>query len=148
MKWTALSCCRVYSMLLPVLPSPKIIFWPVHEKSSAKKEILSKNFFSPFSAKFGQNSDTNSSSQLFISPALFELFGRNFGHLATLTPAQPPSPPLPLLTSLPCFLPLPPSSPPTDCSISQILKDDYRLPFYEIIILCPGSIPQLTLPLP
>ena len=88
MKSTALSCCRVYSMLLPVLPGPENIFWPVLEKSSAKKEILSKNFFSPFSAKFGQNSDTNSSSQLFISRALFELFGRNFGHLATLASEQ------------------------------------------------------------
>jgi hypothetical protein len=53
-------------MLLPVLPGPEIIFWPVHEKSLAKKEILSTNFFSPFSAKFGQNSATNSSSQLFF----------------------------------------------------------------------------------
>jgi hypothetical protein len=40
-------------MLLPVLPGSEIIFWPVHEKSSTKKEILSKNFFGPFSAKFG-----------------------------------------------------------------------------------------------
>jgi hypothetical protein len=85
-------------MLLPVLPGPEIIFWPVHEKSSAKMEILSKNFFSPFSAKFGQNSATNSSSQLFFSPAPFELSGRNFGHLATLAAAQPPTPHFPSST--------------------------------------------------
>jgi hypothetical protein len=95
------------SQLLPVLPGPEIIFWPVHEKSSAKKEILSKNFFSPFSAKFGQYSDTNSSSQLFISPALFELFGRNFGHLATSAPAQPPSPHFPSSPPSPASYPSP-----------------------------------------
>jgi hypothetical protein len=31
-------------MLLQVLPGPEIIFWPVHEKSSAKKEISSAPF--------------------------------------------------------------------------------------------------------
>jgi hypothetical protein len=31
-----------------------------------------------------------------------------------------------------------PCSLPTDCSISQIIKDDYRLPFYNIIILGEG----------
>jgi hypothetical protein len=35
-------------MLLPVLPGPEIIFWPVHEKSSAEKEIVSKTSLAPF----------------------------------------------------------------------------------------------------
>jgi hypothetical protein len=34
--------------------------------------------------KFGQSSATNSSGQRYFSPAPFELFGRNFGHLAIL----------------------------------------------------------------
>jgi hypothetical protein len=111
-------------MLLPVLPGPEIIFRPVHEKSSAnsgkclanfRPQILLANFF---------------------SPAPLELFGRNFSHLATLATAQPPTPHFPLpLPPLPLTPPIP-SSPPTDCLISQILKDDYRLPFCEIIILC------------
>jgi hypothetical protein len=41
--------------------------------------------FLPLLVKFGQNSAMNSSSQLFFFPAPFELFGRNFGHLATLS---------------------------------------------------------------
>jgi hypothetical protein len=85
---------------VPVLPGLQTIFWPVHEKSAAKKEIFSKNFFGPFSAKYGHKF-----FQLtFFSPAPFELFGWNFGHLATLAAAQPPTPPLPLL---PSFSPLP-----------------------------------------
>ncbi len=51
------------------------------------KELLKKIFFSPFSAtvdKIRLNSATNSSGQHYFSPAPFELFGRNFGHLATL----------------------------------------------------------------
>jgi hypothetical protein len=76
-------------MLLPVLPGPKIIFRPVHEKSSANSgkclanfqpQILPANFF---------------------SPAPLELFDRNFGHLATLAATHPPTPHFPL--------PLPPS---------------------------------------
>jgi hypothetical protein len=40
--------------------------------------------FLPLLTKFGHNSAINSSGQNFFSPAPFELFGRNFGHLATL----------------------------------------------------------------
>jgi hypothetical protein len=141
MKWIALSCCRVYSMLLQVLPGPDIIFRPVHEKSSAKKEILSKNFFSPFSAKFGHK---------FFQPAFyfsgpFWAFWPEFQPPGNISSCPTTHPPLPLLPSLPCFLPLPPSSPPTDCSISQILKDDYRLPFYEIIILWVKHLEKVTM---
>ncbi len=42
--------------------------------------------FLPLLVQIGQNSATNSSVQLFFSPDPFELFGRNFGHLATLPP--------------------------------------------------------------
>jgi hypothetical protein len=38
-------------MLLQVLPGPEIIFWPVHEKSSAKKEIFFEKFFQPLFCK-------------------------------------------------------------------------------------------------
>jgi hypothetical protein len=69
-------------MLLPELPGPEIILWPVHEKSSADS-----------GKKFNQFSAINSSGQLFFSPAPFELFGWNFGHLATLASAQPPTHP-------------------------------------------------------
>jgi hypothetical protein len=74
-------------MLLPVLPGPEIIFQPVHEKSLAnfRPQILLANLF---------------------SPAPFELFGRNFGHLATLAAAQPPTPPLPPSPILPFLSPL------------------------------------------
>ncbi len=41
--------------------------------------------FLPLLTKFGHNSAINSSGQIFFSPVPFELFGRNFGHLATLT---------------------------------------------------------------
>jgi hypothetical protein len=78
-------------------------------------------------APFLQNSATNSSSQLLFSPAPFELFGRNFSHLATLAAAQPPTPHFPFSPPSRPSHPSIPSSPPTDCSISQILKDDYRL---------------------
>ncbi len=40
--------------------------------------------FLPLLTKFGHNSAINSSGQIFFSPAPFELFSRNFGHLATL----------------------------------------------------------------
>ncbi len=91
MKWIALSCCRVYSMLLQVLPGPEIISDQYMKKVQPRRKLFQKISSAPFL----QNSDTNSSSQLFISPALFELFGRNFSHLATLAPAQPPTPHFP-----------------------------------------------------
>jgi hypothetical protein len=106
-------------MLLPVLPGPEIIFWSVHEKSSAssgKVQPILEKVRPIFGHKF--------SRPTFFSPAPFELFGRNFSHLATLAAAQPPTPPLPL-PPLPLTPPIP-SSPSTDSSISQILKDDYR----------------------
>ncbi len=46
--------------------------------------------FLPLLTKFCQNSAINSSGQIFFSPAPFELFGRNFGHLATLGETGPP----------------------------------------------------------
>ncbi len=46
---------------------------------------ISSATFLPLLTKFGHNSAINSSGQIFFSPAPFELFGRNFGHLATLT---------------------------------------------------------------
>jgi hypothetical protein len=56
-------------------------------------------------------------------------------------PLPPPLHPLPSLPLTPPTPPTPPTlptprSPTTDCSISQIIKDDYCLPFYEIFILC------------
>jgi hypothetical protein len=45
---------------------------------------ISSATFLPLLTKFGHNSAINSSGQIFFSPAPFELFGRNFGHLATL----------------------------------------------------------------
>jgi hypothetical protein len=111
-------------MLLPVLPGPEIIFRPVHEKSSAN------------SGKFLANFRPQILPANFFSPAPLELFGRNFGHLATLATAQPPThptspfPSLPFLSSLPSLAAL-----QLTVQFSQILKDDYRLPFCEIIIL-------------
>jgi hypothetical protein len=79
-------------MLLPVLPGPKIIFQPVHEKSSANSGNSSANFQPQIlPAKF-------------FSPTPFELFGQNFGHLATLAAAQPTNSPF---HSLPFLSPLP-----------------------------------------
>ncbi len=46
---------------------------------------ISSATFLPLLTKFGHNSAINSSGQIFFSPAPFELFGRNFGHLATLS---------------------------------------------------------------
>ncbi len=93
MKRTVLSCC--VCMLLPVLPGPEIIFWPVHEKVQQILEkvgpIFGNKFFQP----------------TFFSPAPFELFSRNFGHLATPTAAQPPTPTSPF-PSLPSILSLSP----------------------------------------
>jgi hypothetical protein len=93
-------------MMLTVLPGPEIIFRPVHEKSSAnsgkkgpKKKLLQPlfcNIWPKFSHKFFRPT--------FFSPASNELFGRNFGHLAKLAAAQPPSPHFP---SLPSLSPLP-----------------------------------------
>jgi hypothetical protein len=48
------------------------------------------------------------------------------------TPTSPISPPSPPSQS---SYPSHPCSLPADCSISQIIKDDYRLPFCNIIIL-------------
>jgi hypothetical protein len=68
-------------------------FRPVHLKSLANLGKSSANFqkhqfsaapFLPLFGKINQNSATNSFGQLFFSAAPFELFGRNFCHLATL----------------------------------------------------------------
>jgi hypothetical protein len=78
-QYSAVAMC----MLLPVLPGPEIIFRPVHEKSSANSGKCLANFrpqILPAS---------------FFSPAPLELFGRNFGHVATLAATHPPTPPLP-----------------------------------------------------
>jgi hypothetical protein len=52
-------------------------------------EFLEKIFFGPFTATFGKNRP-EFGHELFrptlFFPAPFELFGRNFGHLATLPP--------------------------------------------------------------
>ncbi len=40
--------------------------------------------FLPLLTKIGHNSAINSSGKICFSPASFELFGRNFGHLASL----------------------------------------------------------------
>ncbi len=112
-------------MLLPVLPGPKIIFRPVHEKSlinsgkssvNFRPQILLANFFfsGPFWAFWPE----------FWPP------GNTGCCPATHSPFPHPVPPLPLTPPIP-------SSPPTDSSSSQILKDDYHLPFCEIIILWP-----------
>jgi hypothetical protein len=89
-------------MLLPVLPGLKIIFRPVHEKSLANSRKSSANFRPQILP-----------ANFFFTPAPFELFGRNFGHLATLAAAQPPPPhfrlplpPLPLTPPIPRALQL------------------------------------------
>jgi hypothetical protein len=59
---------------------------------SLSLSVCQKKFFRKFSSapflpllvNFGQNSAMNSFGQLFLFPAPFELFGRNFRHLATL----------------------------------------------------------------
>jgi hypothetical protein len=86
-------------MLLPVLPGPEIIFWPVHEKSSANSGKRSANFQPQiFKANF---------SNFFFSPAPFELYGQNFGYLATLAAAQPLIPPTSPNPLPPSISPLP-----------------------------------------
>jgi hypothetical protein len=81
-------------MLLPVLPGPEIIFRPVHEKSSANSGKCLVNF------------QPQILPASFFSPAHLELFGRYFGHLATLAATHPPTPTSPF-PSLPFLSPLP-----------------------------------------
>jgi hypothetical protein len=52
--------------------------WPNYANLNFKRPLK------PILAKVWQNSATKSSGQLYFSPAPFELFGRSFGHLATL----------------------------------------------------------------
>ncbi len=110
-----------------MLPGPKTIFRPVHEKSSSKSGKSSANF-QP------QILPANFSNFFFLRPlkSFMAEISATWQHCccpATHPPHFPlPLPPLPLTPSVP-------SSPPTDCSISQILQDDYCLPFCEIIIL-------------
>jgi hypothetical protein len=87
-----------------VLPGPKIAFWPVHHKSSANFGKRSADFTKtsmhrsargpmemkinfPFSATFGQIRPKFGHEffrPILFSSASFEIFCRNFGHLATL----------------------------------------------------------------
>jgi hypothetical protein len=122
-------------MLLPVLPGPEIILQPVHQKSSANSGKSSANFRP-------QILPTN---YFFLRPLVSFLAGisATWQHWLLLRnpPPTPPSPPSP-----PCHSSHPYSL-PADCSISQILKDDYRLPFCEIIILWPWQFdPQTSKP--
>ncbi len=55
-----------------------------YSKSRKFFQKISSAPFLPLLTKFGHNSAINSSGQISFSPAPFELFGRNFGHLATL----------------------------------------------------------------
>jgi hypothetical protein len=117
-------------MLLPVLPGPEIIFRSVHEKSlaiSGKVRPILEKVRPIFGHKFFRPT-------FFLRPLLSFLAGISATWQHWLLPShQLPHFPLPL-PSLPLTPPIP-SSPTTDSSISQILKDDYHLPFYEIIIL-------------
>jgi hypothetical protein len=55
------------------VPLNKEFFFTKHSSAS----------FLPLLVKFGLNSATNSSGQLYFSAAPFEFFGRKFGHLVT-----------------------------------------------------------------
>ncbi len=50
----------------------------------SKRKKFFQNISRPLFCHFWWNSAINSSGQIFFSPAPFELFARNFGHLATL----------------------------------------------------------------
>ncbi len=90
-----------------------------------------QKFLRPLFCKIRQKFGHKFFQPTFFSPAPFWAFwpeSRPPGNTSCCPATHP-------LLPLPPFLLTPPtpSSPPTNCSISQILKDDYRLPFCEII---------------